>query len=85
MERSLLEIRKATRNDYSVGSKWQKLDLLNPVQPSVSFDIETNHFLCPANQITGCYMKCSTVLKWIKFSALIIQKSDDRTMALKAH
>ena len=34
-------------------------------QPSAVFHIETSHFICSANQVTGFYMECNTWLKWI--------------------
>ena len=39
---------------------------INSFQPSVALHIETSHLVCPANQMTGFYMKCNTGLKWVK-------------------
>ena len=38
---------------------------INLFQSSIVFLIETNHLTCTANQITGFYMKCNTLLKCI--------------------
>ena len=38
----------------------------NPFQPSVSFNIETNHLICVAKQMTGFYTECNTGLNWVK-------------------
>ena len=34
-------------------------------QPSVVFHIETINFICSAIQLTGFFVKCNTVLKWV--------------------
>ena len=38
----------------------------NPFHPSVTFDAETSHLICIADQMIGFYMKCNTGLKWVK-------------------
>ena len=38
---------------------------ISPFQPSIAFNIETNHLICNENQVTGFYMKCNTELKWV--------------------
>ena len=38
---------------------------LNPFQPSVAFHIETSHLICSVKQMTGCYTKRKTGLKWV--------------------
>ena len=35
------------------------------ISDSVAFHIETNHFICSVNQITGFTMKCNAELKWV--------------------
>ena len=40
-------------------------EILNPFQLSVAFYIETSHWICNANQMTGFYMKCKTGLKCV--------------------
>ena len=40
------------------------LRLMNPFQPSVAFYIKT---IYRANQVTGFYMKCCTILKLVKY------------------
>ena len=39
---------------------------VNPFLPNVAFDIETNHLICKAKQMTGFYIKRNTGLKWVK-------------------
>ena len=41
--------------------------IINPIQPSVAFHIETRHLICSANQMTGFYMRCNTGLKWVNW------------------
>ena len=41
---------------------------INPFQLSVAFHIEICHLICTANQMTGFYVKCKTVLKWVNLS-----------------
>ena len=43
-----------------------ELTRLNPFQPSVTFNIETSHLICSANQMTSFYMKCNIGLKWVQ-------------------
>ena len=40
-------------------------EVLNPLQPSVAFHIETSHLICTTNQISGFYIKCNAGLKWV--------------------
>ena len=40
-------------------------ELLTPFQLSVAFYIETSHWICSVNQMTGFYMKCNTGLKCV--------------------
>ena len=42
------------------------MKMINPFRPSVTFDTETSHLICNANQITGFYMGCNTGMKWVK-------------------
>ena len=42
----------------------------NPFQPSVEIHIETSHWICTTNQMTGFHMKWNTRLKWVE-NALI--------------
>ena len=44
---------------------WEK-QLVNPLQPSFLFYLETSHLICTGNQVTGFFMKCNAGLKWIK-------------------
>ena len=46
--------------------------LFNPFKPNVAFYIETSHFYCDSNQITGFYIKCITGLKWVKRETLFL-------------
>ena len=39
----------------------------NQFKPSVAFYRETSHLICSANQTTGFYMKCNTVLERVKW------------------
>ena len=64
----------------NIGNYWNKKELwhkrwvfcrllkknINPFQPSVAFHIETSHFICTENQMTGFYMKCNIGLNWVK-------------------
>ena len=34
-------------------------------QPSVAYHIETSHFICTTNQMSGFYMKCNPGVKWV--------------------
>ena len=40
-------------------------NLVNPLQPSVAFHIETSHLFYSANQMAGFYMKYNTRLRWV--------------------
>ena len=39
---------------------------INPFQFNVTFDIETSHLICTANQMTGFHVKCDFGLKSVK-------------------
>ena len=39
---------------------------VNSFHPSVALHIKTSRLICIANQMTGFYMKCNAVLKWLK-------------------
>ena len=40
---------------------------INPFQFNVTFDIETSHLICTANQMTGFHVKCDFGLKSVKY------------------
>ena len=42
-----------------------KNPLINPLQSSVAFHIETSYLFYSAKQMTGFYMKCKSGLKWV--------------------
>ena len=59
-----------------------KINILNPFQLGVAFHTEASHLICKAshlictaNQMTGLYMKCNTVLKWVKLVKISIRVS----------
>ena len=39
---------------------------LNPFQSSVAHHSENSPMIYAANQMTGFYIKCNTILKWVK-------------------
>ena len=39
--------------------------LINLFQSSLTFQIETSHLVCAANQMSGFYMKNKAGLKWV--------------------
>ena len=40
---------------------------IKPFQFNVTFDIETSHLICTANQMTGFHVKCDFGLKSVKY------------------
>ena len=52
---------------FSASNKYSFV-LINLFQPSVAFHIKTSHLICKANQMTGIYTKCKTVLEWVDWS-----------------
>ena len=44
---------------------FQHFPIFRSHQPSVVFHIETIHFICSAIQLTGFFVKCNTVLRWV--------------------
>ena len=44
---------------------WNLHYVMSLLQPNFAFFIETSHFMCAANQMTGFYIKCNSGLKWV--------------------
>ena len=42
---------------------------INPLQPSVTFHIESSHLIYTEKQMTGDHMKCNSEQKWVKITA----------------
>ena len=54
------------RTSVKKPSNFEKLQEVNPSQPSVAFHIETSLLICNTNQMPGSYMKCNTGLRLVK-------------------
>ena len=48
---------------------------VNLFQPSVVLHIDTNHFVCNANQVTGFYIQCNIGLKCVKKRKFVVVNS----------
>ena len=48
--------------------------MLNLFPPCVAFYIKTSHIICKTKYMTGFYIKCNTVLKWLKTNIFTVSK-----------